>query len=369
MIAFENVSKRYGEREVLDGISFGVDEGEIFALIGPSGTGKTTILRLIAMLEDPTAGRITFMGRDTRVPEQERVFLRRQMGMVFQKPSVLRGSVHENVALGLKFRGYPPAEISRRVSEVLALVGLRGLERASAASLSGGELQRVAIARAIAPRPRLLLLDEPTANLDPVATEEIEDLISTLNREENTTVIFSTHDMAQGQRLATRVGVVLGRKMRELGDPFQVFSRPGSREVARMVGIENIFAGVVVGNEGGLARIDVSGVHVHAPCEFPPGTRVHLFLRAADVTVSTGADGGRSSARNVLPATITRVVACGPNARLALDAGIPIAALVTRQSCSELGLSAGKVVSVSFKANAVHVVPAPGSDEDSERNG
>lgn len=369
MLSFENVSKRYGGREVLDGISFDVKEGEIFALIGPSGTGKTTILRMAAMLEDPSAGRITFIGRDTRVPERERVFLRRQMGMVFQKPSVLRGSIYENVALGLKYRGHPPAEISQRVSEVLALVGLHGRERESAAALSGGELQRVAIARALAPRPRLFLLDEPTANLDPVATEEIEDLISTLNREENTTVIFSTHDMAQGQRLATRVGVVLDRRMREVGDPLQVFSRPGSREVARMVGIDNILTGVVVENAGGLGKIDVSGVHVYALCDFSPGTRVHLFLRAADITVSTGGEERQSSARNVFPATITRVATCGPNARLALDAGIPLSALVTRISCSELGLSVGQAVSVSFKANAVHVIPARGVDDDSKRQG
>ncbi|MDH7509594.1 MAG: ABC transporter ATP-binding protein [Methanolinea sp.] len=357
MIRFDHVSRSYGEKEVLCDISFEVREGEIFTLVGPSGTGKTTILRIIAMLEDPGAGTVAVMGTDTRISETRRVALRRQMGMVFQKPAALRGSVAENVALGLKFRKFPPDDISRRVSEVLDLVGLSGYEGRKTSTLSGGELQRVAIARALAPGPRLLLLDEPTANLDPVATEKIENLILSLNEESGITIVLSTHDMAQAQRLASRIAVVLDRKICQLGNPFQIFYQPGSREVARMVGIDNILAGEIVANEGGLAFIDVSGVILHAPCSLDPGTRVTLFVRPEDLFIGTGAITAHSSPRNVLPATILRLIPQGPNTRITVDAGVRLTAVITRQSCEELGLSPGMPVSVSFKANAVHVVP------------
>jgi tungstate transport system ATP-binding protein len=357
MIRFDHVSKKYGEKEVLCDLSFEVKEGEIFSLMGPSGTGKTTILRIIAMLEDPSAGMVTVMGRDTRTSETHRVALRRQMGVVFQKPAALRGSVAENVALGLKFRKFPEPDIPRRVSEVLDLVGLSGYEERRTHTLSGGELQRVAIARALAPRPRLLLLDEPTANLDPVATEKIEDLILSLNEESGITIVLSTHDMAQGQRLATRIAVILDRKICQIGNPFQIFYQPSTREVARMVGIDNILAGEIVANEGGLASVNVSGLTLHAPCFLNPGTRVTLFVRPEDLFIGKGAMASHSSPRNVLPATILRLTPQGPNTRVTVDAGVRLTAVITRQSCQELGLIPGMPISVSFKANAVHVVP------------
>lgn len=356
MIRFDHVCKRYGEKEVLSNLSFEVREGEVFSLVGPSGTGKTTILRIIAMLDNPSSGTVMVMGKDTRTPDALRVALRRQMGMVFQKPAALRGSVADNVALGLKFRKFPPEDISRRVSEVLDLVGLSGYEGRRTNTLSGGELQRVAIARALAPGPRLLLLDEPTANLDPVATEKIEDLILSLNEKSGITIVLSTHDMAQAQRLSTRIAVVLDRKICQLGNPFQIFYQPVTREVARMVGIDNILAGEIVANEGGLASVDVSGVILHAPSPLDPGTRVTLFVRPEDLFIGKDATAGRSSPANVLPATILCLIPQGPNTRVTVDAGVRLTGVITRQSCQELGLSPGMTVSVSFKANAVHVV-------------
>src|SRR5690606_38053217 len=181
MIEFVHVDKRFGEKVVLKDLTFRIEKGEIFTFIGPSGTGKTTILRLIDLLENPSSGSVLIEGNDTKVSEGERVALRRRMSVVFQKPAALRGSVYENVALGLKFRGTPADEMRVRVTEALGLVGLDGYEERKATTLSGGELQRVAIARALVSRPEILLLDEPTANLDPASTERIENLISSIN--------------------------------------------------------------------------------------------------------------------------------------------------------------------------------------------
>ncbi|MCQ8894684.1 MAG: ABC transporter ATP-binding protein [Methanolinea sp.] len=365
MIVFDHVDKRFGEREILKDLSFQVERGEIFTLIGPSGSGKTTILRMIAMIENPSSGVITIMGKDTRAPENERVMLRRRMGMVFQKPVALRGNVFDNVALGLRFRGFPGPEISRRVSEALDRVGLPGYGERDAQTLSGGELQRVAIARVLATRPEILLLDEPTANLDPVATELIEDLIISHNEENRTTIVLSTHDMIQGQRLATRIAVVLNGQICQIGDPHQIFYQPGNRDVARMVGMDNRLPGTIVENEGGFARVDVSGVHVFATCPYPPGMHVTLSLRPEDIWLSTGSGEGKSSARNILAGTISRMTSLGPNVRVTVtvDHGVPFIAVVTRRSVDDLSLCQGTTVQVSFKASAVHVTRA-----DTEKN-
>ena len=167
MIRITALTRLAGQQKILDDINLEIRRGEIFTLIGPSGSGKTTLLRLIDLLDRPTSGKIFFDGQDTAGREKERLSIRRRMGMVFQKPAVLNVTVAENVAFGLKFRGANPAEIPQRVKSALELVGLLGFERRRAVTLSGGEMQRVAIARAMVTNPEVLLLDEPTANLDP----------------------------------------------------------------------------------------------------------------------------------------------------------------------------------------------------------
>lgn len=355
MIEFSHVDMRYGEKVVLKDLTFGIEKGEIFTFIGPSGTGKTTILRLINLLENPTSGSILIQGQDTRVPERDRVALRRRMSVVFQKPAALRGSVSDNVSLGLKFRGTPRDEIRSRVTEALGLVGLDGYGERKATTLSGGELQRVAIARALVSKPDILLLDEPTANLDPVSTERIENLILSLNERFGTTIVLSTHDMVQGQRLATRIAVILNQMLGQVGDSHEIFYQPKNREVARMVGVENIFEGIVTGNEEGLACIDINGTPIVATCPHPAGTRVTAYMRPEDLVLLIEKDG-RSSARNELGGTISRVTPMGPNVKVRVDAGIPLIAVITRRSFDELGLAKSAAVYTSFKASAIHVV-------------
>jgi len=356
MIDFDHVVMNFGEKEVLKDISFSIKKGEIFTFIGPSGSGKTTILRLIDMLGRPTSGKISIDGTDvSSLKDRDRIPIRRKMSMVFQKPSPLRGTVFDNVAIGLWFRKVSNEEIKARVPEALELVGLKGYENRKAGTLSGGEMQRVAIARAVSTKPDILLLDEPTANLDPASTEKIESLISALKERFGITVVLSTHDMVQGQRLADRIAVVIDGRIGQIGTSKEIFYHPMNKAVANMVGVENIFEGVVVTNEGGLASIDVNGASIIATTPLPTGTPVILFMRPEDITFHV-IDGVKSSARNEFTGRITKVLPMGPNARLKIDAGVKLTAVITQRSYEELDLALGKDIGLAFKASAIHVV-------------
>jgi tungstate transport system ATP-binding protein len=338
-------------------VSLSVKRGEIFTLIGPSGSGKTTLLRIIDLLDFPTEGTLLIDGVPAPEKESERTSLRRKMAMVFQKPVIFNVSVEENVAYGLAFRGVPDQEIRKKTDEALALVGLEGYGGRLATTLSGGEAQRLAIARAMVTDPRGLILDEPTANLDPISIEKIENLITEINRSRKTTVIMATHDMAQGQRLASRIAVIVDGRIAQNGDPEEVFYRPASRAVARFVGMENILPGTVTVHEKGLAVIDLGGgFTIEAVTTAQAGQRVLVCIRAEEIVIQTG-DETRSSARNRWHGTVRAFSAEGPIIRLkaAVDTHELLIA-ITRRSCSELGLKEGSHVIMSLKASAVHVI-------------
>lgn len=361
MIRIEQLSKTFGNKETIRNISLAIRKGEIFTLIGPSGCGKTTIIRLIDLLDTPTSGKIFFGGEDTTAPHADMIAIRRRMGMVFQKPAVLNTTVEQNVGFGLKFRGVPGAEIKNRVLEALDLVGLPAFGQQRAVTLSGGEMQRVAIARAMVTRPEVLLLDEPTANLDPVSVELIEDLILRINKEFKTTIIMSTHDMIQGQRLADRIGVIMDGKLVQTGTSTDIFYQPMGQKIARFVGIEAITGGIVVENTSGHALIRVKDTCIEALTGIGADRRVALYIRPEEVTLTpTDSLPPKSSVRNQIPGRIKRMVPSGPFIRVTVDCTIPITALITRRSCTELGLSPGSLVTAGVKATAIHVLPDEG---------
>jgi len=358
MIRIEHLTKAFGSKESLKEISLEIRKGEIFTLIGPSGSGKTTLIRLIDLLDTPTSGKIIFGGTDTSASESTRLLIRRRMGMVFQKPAVLNATVAKNVAFGLKFRGVSQQEIKRKVPEALDLVGLSHLADRRAPTLSGGEMQRVAIARAMVTEPEVLLLDEPTANLDPVSSDMIEDLIVRINRKFGTTIIMSTHDMIQGQRLADRIGVVMNGRLAQTGNPGEIFYQPAGREIARFVGIDAIHGGIVTENKGGHALIRVGETFLEALTDLKPGQRAVLFIRPEEVSLTpSDASGKKSSVRNQFTGRIIKIVPSGPFVRVIVDCGFVLAAFITRRSCTELELAAGTTIVAGVKATAIHVLP------------
>ncbi len=280
--------------------------------------------------------------------------------MVFQKPVVLNTTVLENVAFGLKFRGMYSRDSIATIRETLDLVGLTGFSGRKAVTLSGGEMQRVAFARAMVTKPDILILDEPTANLDPVSSETIEDLIITINRELHTTILLSTHDMAQGQRLANRIGVILGGKIAQTGTIAEIFYQPKTRSLARFVGADTVLHGVVRTNDQGLARIDVGGIPFEALTPAIPGNKVLLIIRPEEVVLTLpDTTVVATSIRNRIAGTIVKMIPVGPFIRVFIDDPVPITALVTRRSCTEMEFAVGKKVVAGIKATAIHVVSDP----------
>ncbi|KLK88195.1 ABC transporter [Methanoculleus sediminis] len=356
MIEFDNVSKNFGDTRVLTGVTGEVNRGEIFTVIGPSGAGKSTLLRLIDLLDVPAGGAIRINGLDIHADKEKSLSVRRMMGMVFQKPAVFNTTVTENVAVGLRFRGVSKSETRKLTEDALAMVGLAGYGERRARTLSGGEMQRVALARAMVIEPEILLLDEPTANLDPVSVAMIEDLVVRINRDLGTTVIFSTHDMYQGQRLAHRIGVLMDGAFAQVGTPREVFTLPASREVARFVGIENIVEGVVVEREDGTAVVDAGGVRVRARSPFPRGERVSLCIRSEEIRIAPAIRGRRVSDGNILPGTVTAVVPRGPFSRVTVDCGFPLSSVLSWKAAEDLDIREGGRVEVVFAAESVHAV-------------
>ena len=218
-LEIRGLSKSYGTARILTDIQLTAERGLVLGLIGPTGSGKTTLLRLINLLEEPTHGSIAFDGVEvSALPEKEKLKARRRMAMVSQKPVMFKGNVRYNVSYGLKIRGKEDRE---RVTDALQAVNLSGYESRDANTLSGGEMQRIALARALVLEPELLLLDEPTANLDPNSAASIEHIIRDLAGK--TTVILATHNMLQCQRLANNVAVLIRGGLAAHGRPMEVF--------------------------------------------------------------------------------------------------------------------------------------------------
>lgn len=220
----------YGSRTVLDIDDLHVQQGEILALVGPSGAGKSTLLRLLNFLERPSAGSLVFAGQE--IGGTPPLAIRRLVTTVFQRPVLQRATVRENVAYGLRLRGLPA---NGTVDAMLERVGLSGLAQHGAQALSGGEMQRVALARALVVHPRVLLLDEPTANLDPYNVSLIEDIIRRTNEQQNTTIVMVTHNVFQARRLAQRTGLLLSGKLVELAPTPTFFAAPSDARTAAFV--------------------------------------------------------------------------------------------------------------------------------------
>jgi ABC-type Fe3+/spermidine/putrescine transport system ATPase subunit len=237
IVRIEGVAKRFGAIAAVDGVSLDIQRGELFALLGGSGCGKTTLLRMIAGFETPDAGRVLIDGQDmTGVPPH-----RRPVNMMFQSYALFpHMDVAGNVGYGLRREGLPAAEVTRRVSEALDQVRLGDYARRRPSQLSGGQRQRVALARALVKRPKLLLLDEPLAALDRKLREGTRFELVRLQAELGLTFIMVTHDQEEAMSMAGRLAVMDKGRIEQVGDPHEIYEHPRTRFIADFIGIANI---------------------------------------------------------------------------------------------------------------------------------
>ena len=320
-------------------MSLSVEEGETLGVVGESGAGKTTLLRLLAGLDLPTSGAMRWRGRP--VDQKTAAELRKVATMIFQHPLFIRGSVYQNVAYGLELRSVPQTEIDERVAETLAKVRLQGFESREARRISGGEQQRVSLARALVLNPKVLLLDEPTANLDSENASIISDVIS--GEAGVRTIVIASHDLARVGRLADRIIEIEGGK---------IIAEGGVEVLASNRFSTNVFSGVCR-EVNGESDVDV-GEGVSIACAAAQKGRVVVRVRPEDIIVSR--EPFESSARNNFRGHIVSIEESGAIIRLKIDAGRVFTAHITRRTLNEMGLNIGSDVYISFKASSVDLI-------------
>ncbi len=352
-IGLRGVRVEKGGRTVLEVDRLDVGAGEVLAVVGPNGAGKSTLINVLGLLEKPKRGEVLFAGAPASGPY---LAYRRRMAVVFQEPLLLDTTVEANVTTGLSLRGVPRDERRERARRWMDRFGIAELAGRSARTLSGGEAQRTSLARALVLEPDVLLLDEPFAALDEPTRQALMDDLSRALGDGDAATVFVTHDRDEALRLGDRLAVLMDARIRQEGTPQEIFAAPADEEVAAFVGIETIAPGRVQDVADGLASVKVGEQLIEAGGDVSPGDGVLVCVRPEDVTISPAGDGGPTSARNRLPATVSRVTAAGPWARVELDAGFPLVALITKRSLEELSLAPGAAVVATLKATAVHLI-------------
>ena len=303
LVQIQELTKRFDGVTAVDRVSLDILRKELFAILGSSGCGKTTLLRLLAGFEQPTSGRILIDGADmTDVPPYER-----PVNLMFQSYALFpHMTVAQNVAYGLKKELIPADKIRERVAEMLALVKLEPLAARKPDKLSGGEKQRVALARALVKRPKLLLLDEPLAALDKKLREHTQFELANLQYQLGTTFVVVTHDQSEAMTLASRIAVMAEGRIAQVGTPGQVYEYPANRYVASFVGDINLFEGRVNGSDAGRLSLDCESLGatlgVLSDESLAAGSNACIAVRPEKITISREAPEVKD--RNVIKGTV-----------------------------------------------------------------
>lgn len=335
-----------------------IDRHEVLSLIGPNGAGKSTLLQALALVEPAATGSFVLDGAPIG---RARLAARRRMAVVLQEPLLLRGSVRDNVALGLRLHGVPKSERNDRVARWLQRTGIEHLAGRSARSLSGGEQRRVSLARALALEPLVLFLDEPFAALDAPGRRALLSALRGWLRDAGCAAVLVTHDRDEAMHLADRVAVILGGAIRQYGPIDAVFGQPADVEVARFLGFENIIPATVCGSHQNGVRVRAGTKQLIADGSHSPGDML-LAIHPEQVSLVRSDERGTSAAFNSIVCQVEQIEPEGSQFRVQLWAGFPLIALAPRSLVAELGLQPGSTVTASMKATALHLLPVvPGT--------
>ena len=350
LLSARGVKHAYAGRTVVDVAELDVAPGEVLAILGANGAGKSTLFRLLVGVEKPQNGTIQRSG---------------QPAGVFQRPYLFDGTVADNIAFGARATGVPQAERQMRVTALADMFGLTPMLNTRIHQLSGGEAQRVALARALALNPDVLLLDEPTANLDaPLKRQFRDDLLRSVRSHARSAVIV-THDSADAFGLADRIAVMENGRIVQMGTPDELLADPRTPFVATFTGAELLLNGSVTAVAEDLvhvALVDGGSVWAALPhgrgWTIERGARVHVAYRPEDIVISSVESTTELSARNQYRLRVASVTGTGGLVRLRLEGAPALAAVLTRTSCESLGIRPGREVIAHLKAAAARALPA-----------
>lgn len=343
-----HLEKSFGPTRVVKDFDLSVEQGEFVSFLGPSGCGKTTVLRMVAGFETPTSGAISIDGQQVTGlrPNQ------RNIGMVFQAYALFPNlTVAGNVGFGLRVAGTPRAEVAARVEEMLALIGLPDLGERYPFQLSGGQQQRVALARALAPRPRVLLLDEPLSALDAKIRVNLRQEIRAIQRKLGITTIFVTHDQEEALSISDRIVVMHQGVADQVGSPFEIYNHPATRFVAQFVGTLSILTATVTDPSSGAVTVAGTTIErLDLPSGIARGASLHLAVRPEAIRL----DGRDGDIRIV--GEIADVDFLGSVIRIRLKVGDELISLDTFNDPSKAPPQSGDRLDVAFGRDSVLVL-------------
>ncbi|MER8488979.1 ABC transporter ATP-binding protein [Mesorhizobium australicum] len=348
-LSIQHVRKSYGSNTVVQDFSLDVEPGEFVSFLGPSGCGKTTVLRMVAGFEEPSAGKIVVAGKDiTRLKPNQR-----NVGMVFQAYALFPNlTVAQNIAFGLKVAGMNKADADRRVAEMLDMIRLPQMADRYPYQLSGGQQQRIALARAIAPKPKLLLLDEPLSALDAKVRVSLREEIRSIQKKLGITTIFVTHDQEEALSISDRIAVMYGGKAEQVATPFEIYNRPATKFVANFVGTLNVLEGKVTDAASGKVQVNTQEVSLKGKLNgSKSGDTLSLALRPE--AISLGRQPGRDSS---LAGEISEVHFLGSVIRVRVGIGGNTVSLDTFNNSATPPPAVGEKAEISFSSSDMLVL-------------
>ncbi|MBE3089983.1 MAG: ABC transporter ATP-binding protein [Actinobacteria bacterium] len=336
------------------------EENKILVMMGPNGSGKSTLIRLINLLESPDSGSIYFNDKLITGKGIDKIMSRKEMSTVFQEPLLFNTSVYNNILMGLEFRGKKISGSKGIFDYLIDKLKIKNLLKRNPRSLSGGEQQRVALARALILEPKLLLLDEPLANIDQLSREELRNDLFDILRAAGRSTIYVTHDRNEAMIIADSIAVINEGRIEQFGPKDEVFRKPASEFIAKFVGVETLIEGIVAEYKDNVCRIKIAGCKndiFAVAASADQGTKVTVAIRPEDVILyNIEINPGSSSAMNSFMGEITEIQDLGIFKKVEIDCGFNLVSFVTQNSIERLGLAPGKKVLSSVKASSIHIL-------------